>query len=69
MTGPKSAASPVPRDCTRNSEEQERQRVGMAKGAKPGEATSSPSTADSTEIAGVMMPSPKRRGAEQCRQA
>ena len=37
--------------------------IGMTYGAKAGVATPSPSTADSTLIAGVIMPSPNSRPA------
>ena len=37
--------------------------IGSTAGLRKGEVTSRPSTADSTEIAGVIMPSPKNRQA------
>ena len=52
---------PVPRDCTANSAMMTRMESGRTKRVKAGETTSSPSTADRTEMAGVMTPSPKNR--------
>ncbi len=48
----------VPRLCTRNSPTRIAIVIGTTNGPKTGVATSSPSTALSTEIAGVIMPSP-----------
>ncbi len=49
---------PVPRFCTANSASRITQVIGTTNGEKAVVATSSPSTADSTEIAGVITPSP-----------
>ena len=59
VMGPKNLPMPaVPRFCTANRQK----RMMMVSGITPflnvGEMTSSPSTADSTEMAGVMTPSP-----------
>ena len=48
----------VPRRCTRNSPARMAMLTGMTQSAKALVATSNPSTADSTEIAGVINPSP-----------
>ena len=53
----------VPRHCTANSTTMTTALMGRMNSARPGAETSSPSTADSTEIAGVMTPSPKNRQA------
>ncbi len=59
VTGPKTAPMPpVPRFCTANSATRMTQVIGTTNGEKALVATSSPSTAESTEIAGVMTPSP-----------
>ena len=49
---------PVPRFCTEKSAMRITQVSGTTNGEKASVATSRPSTADSTEIAGVMTPSP-----------
>ena len=49
---------PVPRFCIANSTTRIKQVIGTMYGENALVATSSPSTADSTEMAGVMMPSP-----------
>ena len=60
ITGPNSAPTPpVPRRCSANSADQDDDRERHDAAARSaGVATSSPSTALSTEIAGVIMPSP-----------
>ena len=59
MIGPNQAATAaVPRLCTLNSPTRIARLSGMTKGSKAGVASFSPSTADSTEIAGVMIASP-----------
>ena len=59
VTGPNTAPMPpVPRFCIANSTTKMTQVMGTTNGEKALVATSSPSTADSTEIAGVMTPSP-----------
>ncbi len=59
ITGPKIAPTlAVPRRCIRKSAISTTSATGMTKGRNAGVATSSPSTADSTEMAGVIMPSP-----------
>ena len=64
MTGPKTRPTlPVPRDCTMNSTQMMAQEIGTMKGCRVGAATSTPSTADRTETAGVITPSPKNRQA------
>ncbi len=60
MTGPNSAPTlAVPRFCTKKRRNSTSSATGMTKGLSTGVATSRPSTAESTEIAGVTMPSPK----------
>ena len=49
---------PVPRRCTANSTVSTTSVTGSTTPCMRGAATSSPSTADSTEIAGVITPSP-----------
>ena len=62
--GPKTAPIfAVPRYCTRKSASRITIEIGKTAFSKCGETTLSPSTAESTEIAGVMMPSPKNRQA------
>ena len=59
MIGPKNLPMPaVPRFCSRNSKNSTTRVSGMTQDLKAGETTSSPSTAESTEIDGVMTPSP-----------
>ena len=59
MTGPNTLAMPaVPRDCTLNRATRMTTDTGMTQSAKALVATSKPSTALSTEIAGVISPSP-----------
>ena len=48
----------VPRRWTRKSPMMTPRARGMTKGFQAGDATSIPSMADSTEMAGVMTPSP-----------
>ena len=48
----------VPKRCTANSTVMIASVIGTTSGAIDGDATSRPSTADSTEIAGVIMLSP-----------
>ena len=48
----------VPKRWTENSAIRIASVIGMTKSFSPGAATSSPSTADSTEMAGVIIPSP-----------
>ena len=64
MTGPKIAPMPaVPWRCTRNSAINTTSAMGTTYGFREGAATSMPSTALSTEMAGVMIPSPKNNAA------
>ena len=59
ITGPNIAPTrAVPRFCTRNSATRMTTVSGTMNGLNASVATSSPSTADSTEMAGVMAPSP-----------
>ena len=59
MIGPKALPMPaVPRFCTQNSTNRISSVSGMTSLRNAGETTSSPSTADSTVMAGVMTPSP-----------
>ena len=59
MTGPNSVPTPaVPRFWRANRSRSRAAAIGTTHGASPGAATSSPSTAASTEIAGVITPSP-----------
>jgi hypothetical protein len=59
VTGPKTAPTPaVPRFCTRKSPDKIATVIGSTHGSRVGAANSRPSTALSTEIAGVMTPSP-----------
>jgi len=58
-TGPKSAPMrAVPRLCARNSAVKTARAIGTVHAARAGVATSMPSMAERTEIAGVMTPSP-----------
>jgi hypothetical protein len=64
ITGPKIRPTlPVPRHCTANRITITRAEIGNTYCCRPGAETSSPSTAESTEIAGVITPSPKNRQA------
>ena len=59
ITGPNSRpTAPVPKRWIMNSTVSTTSVIGTTRSLKSGETTSSPSTADSTEIAGVIMPSP-----------
>ena len=59
MMGPKNLPMPaVPCFCTKNRQNRITNVSGITYWAKAGETTSRPSTADSTEMAGVMTPSP-----------
>ena len=59
MIGPKTVPMPpVPRCCTTNSPIRMTTVIGTTKGSNTCVATLRPSTALSTEIAGVIMPSP-----------
>jgi hypothetical protein len=59
MTGPKTLpTAPVPRRCTKNSATRMPTAIGMTKSWSLGSTTPSPSTALSTEMAGVITPSP-----------
>ena len=60
MIGPKARPiDPVPRLCERNSAMMTTRAMGSTAALSAGETTSSPATAESTEMAGVIMPSPK----------
>ena len=64
ITGPKTRPTlPVPRHCTANSATMTTTLIGSTYCCSSGVETSRPSTADSTEIAGVITPSPKNRQA------
>jgi hypothetical protein len=59
VIGPKNLPMPpVPRFCTANRPNRITSVSGITYCLNAGETTSRPSTADSTEIAGVMTPSP-----------
>ena len=59
MTGPKMRPmEPVPKRCARNSAISTTIVMGSTKDDRAGASTFSPSTADRTEMAGVMAPSP-----------
>ena len=59
MTGPKNLpTAPVPKRWMTNNAVRIVSAIGTTSESSDGETTSSPSTADSTEIAGVIMPSP-----------
>src|SRR4051794_38826139 len=59
ITGPNSRpTAPVPKRWIPNSTVMITSVIGTTSDSNDGAATSSPSTADSTEIAGVIMPSP-----------
>ncbi len=60
ITGPKARPMlPVPRRCTKNSAAMMTSEIGTTAGPMPESTTSSPATAESTEMAGVITPSPK----------
>ena len=64
MTGPNSLPTVlVPRFCIENSAMITTTVIGITYGCSDGAAISKPSTADSTEIAGVITPSPKNSAA------
>ena len=64
MTGPKRRPTrAVPNRCAANSPTMISAVMGMINGSSDGSTTSRPSTADRTEIAGVIMLSPKNREA------
>ena len=64
MIGPKTRPTLwVPRYCIANSTMITATLIGSTYSCNVGAVTSNPSTADSTEIAGVMIPSPKNRHA------
>ena len=64
MTGPKTAATaPVPKRWTANSANRMTMVIGTMYGSKAGVTVFSPSTADRTEIAGVMIASPTNSAA------
>ena len=59
VMGPKNLPMPaVPRFCTQNSRNRITKVSGITDFLKAGEMISRPSTAESTEMAGVMTPSP-----------
>jgi hypothetical protein len=59
ITGPKAfPTTPVPKRWTANSTVRIASVIGTTSDSTLGAATSRPSTADSTEMAGVIMPSP-----------
>ena len=59
MTGPnKRPTTAEPFFCTKNNPNRTSKVNGNTNGCSAGAPTSSPSTADSTDIAGVTMPSP-----------
>jgi hypothetical protein len=61
ITGPKNLPTlAVPWRCTMNSTVSTSNVMGTTQRCSPGAATSRPSTAESTEMAGVMTPSPKK---------
>ncbi len=64
MTGPNTRPTlRVPRDCMANSTRMTTTLIGSTYSRSSAVETSRPSTADSTEIAGVITPSPKNRQA------
>ena len=64
MTGPKNRPTvAVPRRCTRNSPTMMTAVIGTIHSVSRGSMTLRPSTAESTEIAGVIMLSPKNSAA------
>ena len=59
VIGPKNAATfAVPRDCIKNKPNRMTTAIGTTNFSKPGATSFNPSTAESTEMAGVMMASP-----------
>ena len=59
MTGPKAAPIfPVPCRWTMNKPTKMTSAIGTTHEVKPGSTSSRPSTADSTDTAGVIIPSP-----------
>ena len=59
MIGPNSPpTAPVPNRCTKNNAIRIPSESGTTCAASVGDATCRPETADTTEIAGVSMPSP-----------
>ena len=59
MIGPNTPPmKPVPRRCTRNKPTSTASVIGRTRRPSAGVSTFRPSTADSTEMAGVMAPSP-----------
>ena len=59
MTGPKARpTAPVPKRWTANSTVRMTSVIGTTRLSSEGAATSRPSTAERTEIAGVIIPSP-----------
>ena len=59
VIGPKNLPMPpVPRFCTENKANKMMRVSGITAFLKLGDTTSKPSTADNTEMAGVMTPSP-----------
>lgn len=64
ITGPNSRpTAPVPSRCSRNRQTMMAAVIGSTRCASDGDATLTPSIADSTEIAGVIMLSPKNSDA------
>ena len=64
ITGPKRPpTAPVPRRCTANSATMMTAVIGTTQSCSPGSTTFMPSTADNTEIAGVIMLSPENNAA------
>ena len=64
ITGPNMLpTAPVPNRCTRKRQTMIAAVIGTIRSLTDGAATFTPSTADSTEIAGVIMLSPKNRDA------
>ena len=59
VIGPKNLPMPaVPRFCTKNRQNKITKVSGITAFLKAGDTTSRPSTADNTEMAGVITPSP-----------
>ena len=64
MIGPNSQpTAPVPKRWAMNSTTRMTNEIGTTRWLRPGAATFSPSIAERTEIAGVIMPSPKNKAA------
>ncbi len=64
ITGPNTRPTlAVPFHCMANSMTMTTTQIGRTNRCSSGDVTSRPSTADSTEMAGVIMPSPKNRQA------